>query len=141
MVHRITRRVSPINCAAAAMLASTMLICSTYAAPGAPAVVLTNPSGGWCGPTRSCPADPAPDAPMGGDQATAERQIIDGYVTKQIGCTPDLTPHPQAVNWNPPGFTAYVGGSGNIVDDDSRLGGQFTADYVNGRWHIAYLYC
>ncbi|MCV7076887.1 integrase [Mycobacterium szulgai] len=91
-----------------------------------------------CAATSLCAADPAPDA---GDQATAEQRIIEGYVKKQIGCTPDLPANPQSVTWDPPGFTPNVGGSGNIIDADPRLGGHFTADYVNGHWHLAYLYC
>jgi len=28
-----------------------------------------------------------------------------------------------------------------IRDADPQLGGQYRADYVNGRWHIEYPYC
>jgi hypothetical protein len=85
-----------------------------------------------------CAADPAPDA---GDQATAEQKVIDGYVKKQVNCTPNLPPNPQSVTWDPPGFAPYVGGSGVVHDANPQLGGQYRADYVNGRWHIEYLYC
>lgn len=59
-----------------------------------------------CGATPLCAADPAPDP---GDQATAEQRIIDGYVKKQVSCTPDLAPNPQSVTWDPPGFRPNVG--------------------------------
>src|ERR1700722_5363839 len=49
------------------------------------------------GPAATVYADP-------GDQATAEQRIIDGYVAKQHGCTPDLAPNPQGVTWDAPGF-------------------------------------
>ncbi len=82
----------------------------------------------------AAPADP-------GDQTTAEQRIIDGYVAKQRGCTPDLAPNPQGVNWDSRGFIPNVGGTGTVTDADPRLGGQFRADWVNGRWHIVYPYC
>lgn len=91
-----------------------------------------------CGTTTQCPADPAPN---GGDQTTAERQIIDGYIAKQKQCTPGIPPNPRSVNWDAPGFQPNVGGSGRIADADPRLGGQFRADWVNGRWHIEYPSC
>jgi hypothetical protein len=91
-----------------------------------------------CGANALCPDDPAPD---GGDQATAEQKNIDGYMKKQINCTPDLPPNPQSATWDPPGFAPYVGGTGVINDANPRLGGKYRADYVNGRWHIEYLYC
>lgn len=67
--------------------------------------------------------------------------MIDGYIKKQVNCTPDLPPNPQSVTWDPPGFAPYAGGSGVIHDANPQLGGQYRADYVNGRWHIEYLYC
>lgn len=91
-----------------------------------------------CGANALCANAPAPD---GGDQATAERAIIDGYIKKQVGCTPTMAPHPVAVAWDPPGFTPGVGGSGLIHDANPALGGQYRADYVDGRWHVEYLYC
>jgi hypothetical protein len=91
-----------------------------------------------CGTTTLCPSDPAPDA---GDQATAEQKIKDGYVAKQMNCTPNLPPNPQSVTWDPPGFAPYVGGTGVVHDVNPQLGGQYRADYVNGRWHIEYPYC
>jgi hypothetical protein len=101
-------------------------------------VALVNAHQTVCGTTALCPTDPAPD---GGDQATAEQRIIDGYVKKQINCTPDLPPNPQSVTWDPPGFAPYVGGTGVVHDANPQLGGQYRADYVNGRWHIEYPYC
>jgi hypothetical protein len=90
-----------------------------------------------CGPAATLNA--APSDP--GDQTTAEQRIIDGYVAKQRGCTPDLAPNPQGVTWDAPGFTPNVGGTGAVTDADPRLGGQFRADWVDGRWHIVYPYC
>jgi hypothetical protein len=101
-------------------------------------VALVNARQTVCGTTALCPTDPAPD---GGDQATAEQRIIDGYVKKQINCTPNLPPNPQSVTWDPPGFAPYVGGTGVVHDANPQLGGQYRADYVNGRWHIEYPYC
>lgn len=91
-----------------------------------------------CGPNTLCPNDPPPD---GGDQASAEQKIVDGYKAKQINCTPDLPPNPASITWDPPGFAPYVGGTGMIHDANPQLGGQYRADYVNGRWHIEYMYC
>jgi hypothetical protein len=120
---------------AAGLVAVAML---TYGARPMSDVMLVNASQQVCVANALCPSDPPPDA---GDQATAEQRVIDGYVTKQAGCTPDLPPNPQSVTWDPPGFTPSVGGSGNINDADPRLGGHYVADYVNGRWHIDYQYC
>ncbi|OSC42128.1 integrase [Mycobacterium decipiens] len=110
------------------------------AAPNSPVseVSLTDASKSMCGANVVCPGAPAPD---GGDQASAEQRIIDGYIAKQVGCTPDLSPNPQSITWDPPGFTPNAGGSGEVNDADPRLGGHFLADYVNGRWHIDYMYC
>jgi len=121
--------------AAAAGLVVVALLTS-----GAPAneVALADARQTVCGTTALCPADPAPDA---GDQATAEQRVIDGYLKKQVNCTPDLPPNPQSVTWDPPGFAPYVGGTGVVRDANPQLGGQYRADYVNGRWHIEYPYC
>ena len=124
-----------IAAAAAAGLVVAALLTS---APQVNEVALVNARQTVCGTTALCPTDPAPD---GGDQATAEQQIIDGYVKKQINCTPNLPPNPQSVTWDPPGFAPYVGGTGVIHDANPQLGGQYRADYVNGRWHIEYPYC
>jgi hypothetical protein len=124
-----------IAAAAAAGLVVAALLTS---APQVNEVALVNARQTVCGTTALCPTDPAPD---GGDQATAEQKIIDGYVKKQINCTPNLPPNPQSVTWDPPGFAPYVGGTGVIHDANPQLGGQYRADYVNGRWHIEYPYC
>lgn len=108
----------------------------TSAAPVEPMLVTARQS--LCGDHAVCPGDPPPD---GGDQATAERKIIDGYVNKQQSCTPNLPPNPQSVTWDPPGFAPYVGGSGVVHDANPQLGGVYRADYVNGRWQIEYPYC
>jgi len=106
---------------------------------GAPVTVgFANAHQSVCGAKALCPDDPAPD---GGDQATAEQKVIDGYRKKQINCTPDLPPNPQSLTWDPPGFAPNVGGTGVIHDANPQLGGQYRADYVNGRWHIEYPFC
>src|ERR1700721_2102617 len=96
-----------IGMAAAAMLTSV-----------APA----NAREGACAPNALCALAPAPDP---GDQGTAEQRVIDGYVTKQAGCTPGVAANPQGVTWDSPGFTPSVGGSGNINDANPSLGGHF----------------
>jgi len=131
MRHRVSRTAG--TAAAAGLVVSALL---EFAAPVN--VVLVNARQSMCGANALCLDDPAPD---GGDQATAEQKIIDGYVNKQINCTPDLPPNPQSVTWDPPGFAPNVGGTGVIHDANPQLGGQYRADYVNGRWHIEYLYC
>lgn len=96
-------------------------------------VVLVNASQSMCLANALRPSAPAPDS---GDQATAEQRIIDGYIAKQKGCTPTHSPSPGI-----PRFHAKRRGTGNITDADPRLGGHFAADWVDGRWHIEYLYC
>ena len=76
------------------------LVVTTLLALGAPAnVALADARQNACGTTALRPADPASD---GGDQATAEQKIIDGYVKKQINRTPNLPPNPQSVPGIPP---------------------------------------
>ncbi|MCW2660532.1 MAG: hypothetical protein JWP83_1684 [Mycobacterium sp.] len=120
--------------------AATGLFVTALLMSSAPAddVTLVDARQSMCGTSAFCPIEPAPD---GGDQATAEQKIADGYVKKQINCTPELPPNPQSITWDPPGFAPYVGGSGVIHDANPQLGGQYRADYVNGRWHIEYPYC
>jgi len=120
-------------------VAAAALVVAVLLTSGATAnVALVDARQTACGTTALCPADPAPD---GGDQATAEQKVKDGYVKKQMSCTPDLPPNPQSVTWDPPGFAPYVGGTGVVHDANPQLGGQYRADYVNGRWHIEYPYC
>lgn len=127
-----------MNARIAGIVAVAMLIGGAIASVPVTDIALVTAHENFCGATNVCAADPAPD---GGDQTTAERRVIDGYVTKQAGCTPDLAAHPQSVIWDAPGFTPNAGGSGNVKDADPSLGGHFVADYVNGRWHIDYQYC
>jgi hypothetical protein len=122
-------------CIGAAAAAVSMLL--AFGVPVNDAALVTARQS-LCGPNTLCPNDPPPD---GGDQASAEQKIIDGYKAKQINCTPNLPPNPQSITWDPPGFAPYVGGTGSIHDANPQLGGQYRADYVNGRWHIEYLYC
>ena len=90
------------------------------------------------GATGTAHAAPPPPTP---DQASAEWTVTDGYFVKQIGCTPESPGDTLSITWDPPGFAPNVGGSGVIHDANPQLGGQYRADYVNGRWHIEYLYC
>jgi hypothetical protein len=113
---------------------------SRHAAVGAAAVL-------WAVGTalvQSPAAQADPDLVMtgAGDRASAEKTIAIGYVEKQYACTPDLAANLEAITWdNPPGFVSGRGGTGMITDADDRLGGQFAAQYVAGRWEISYLYC
>jgi hypothetical protein len=84
-----------VGTAAAAGLVVTALLTSgaSAATPRSAVndVMLVNARRSICGASAVCPNDPAPDA---GDQATAEQRIIDGYIAKQKGCTPDIPPQP-----------------------------------------------
>jgi hypothetical protein len=124
--------------AAVAGLVFAALLTWGPAAPRADAAAVANAPDSGCGRTALCPSDPAPDL---GDQPTAEQRVIDGYTAKQQACTPDTPPNPKSVTWDSPGFTPSVGGSGHVNDANPQLGGPFRADWVNGRWHIDYLYC
>lgn len=121
---------------AAGLVVTALLTC------GASAAAPLRAPESRCGANTLCPNDPAPTGPPDpGDQTTAEQRVIEGYVAKQKGCTPATPPDPESVIWDPPGFTPNVGGSGNVVDASPALGGHFRADWVNGRWHIEYMYC
>jgi hypothetical protein len=125
---------------AAGIIVSTLLTLGTVP-PRAGATVMANAPESVCGANALCPSDPPPSSPDLGDQPTAEQRVIEGYTAKQQGCTPGTAPNPRSVTWDPPGFTPSVGGSGNVNDANPQLGGPFRADWVNGRWHIDYLYC
>lgn len=131
MGHRLSRGVRAV--AGPALAVAALL---GFATPAPAAVADTRQN--VCDTSAPCPLGPAPD---GGDQGTAERQIMNGYVDNEKGCRPDVTPNPQSVTWDPPGFQSNTGGSGKITDADPRLGGQFRADWVNGHWHIEYPHC
>lgn len=73
-------------------------------------------------------------------QDSAEKTIADGYIAKQIECTPDMPPTFQTVVWYPPGFTPQ-GGSGMIVDVNPSLGGPFQATWNGNYWDVEYQYC
>jgi hypothetical protein len=122
---------------ATAFVLALALICG--ANPRADAVTLATSGERLCG--AGCAQYPAAPGPDLGDQTTAEQRIIDGYVTKQRACTPEDAPSPNGVAWDAPGFVPNVGGTGTINDTNPGLGGPFRADWVNGRWHIEYLYC
>nr|WP_090344630.1 hypothetical protein [Mycolicibacterium malmesburyense]CRL76309.1 hypothetical protein CPGR_03926 [Mycolicibacterium malmesburyense] len=81
--------------------------------------------------------------PLGSDQASAEWAIFDGYLPKQIGCTPDKPGDPVSISWDPPGFTPGVGGTGMIHDANPALGGQFSAHWnpSPGFWDVEYEFC
>jgi hypothetical protein len=90
--------------------------------------------------------DLGPNAPppSGGDQASAEQAIKDGYVQKLAHCyaTRNAVANLQSITWDPPGFSPVTGGSGTIHDADPRLGGQFIATPIGGgRWDIQYQWC
>jgi hypothetical protein len=137
-----TRTSGVAGTAVVAGLVLTALLTWGTVAPRAGAAVVVNAHESACGANALCPNDPAPPNPPDlDDQPTAEQRVIDGYVEKQKGCTPDAPPNPQSVTWDPPGFTPNVGGSGIVNDANPQLGGHFRADWVNGRWHVDYMYC
>ena len=95
-----------------------------------------------CALTAHAPAavaDQDPNIPSQ-TQDGAEKTIADGYIAKQIDCTPDLPPIFESITWDPPGFTPN-GGSGMITDANPQLGGQFTATWAGDQWDVEYLYC
>ncbi|WP_422747119.1 hypothetical protein ACN27E_05190 [Mycobacterium sp. WMMD1722] len=85
-------------------------------------------------------AQPSPNVPLP-TQDSAEKTIVDGYIAKQIGCTPDSPPQFESITWYPPGFVDAVGGTGMIHDANPALGGEFTATWTGGEWDVEYLYC
>jgi hypothetical protein len=129
MRRRISGVAGPVGAAAlAGFVAAAVLTCGAAAkTPPSPVnnLVLVTASENMC-TNAPCPKQPAPPDPDTGDQTTAEQRITDGYVAKQK---------------DSPGFTPNLGGTGRVNDADPRLGGQFRADWVNGRWHIEYPYC
>lgn len=139
MLNRSSGPAGALGTAAVTGFAVTaVLMCCTAPHSHVTEVMLVDATESVCDAKAMCPADPAPDS---GDQATAEQRVIDGYIAKQKGCTPDTPPNPRSVTWDPPGFTPNMGGTGVVNDTDPRLGGQFRADWVNGRWRIEYPYC
>lgn len=86
------------------------------------------------------PAQPSPNIPLP-TQDSAEKTIVDGYIAKQIGCTPDSPPQFESITWYPPGFLYAVGGTGMIHDASPALGGEFTATWTGTEWDVEYLYC
>ena len=73
-------------------------------------------------------------------QDNAEFAIADGYIVKQMDCTPDLSPVFSSITWNPPGFTPD-GGSGMIHDQNPSLGGAFEARWAGNYWDVEYQFC
>jgi hypothetical protein len=73
-------------------------------------------------------------------QDNAEFAIADGYIVKQMDCTPDLSPVFDSITWNPPGFTPE-GGSGMISDANPALGGPFAARWAGNYWDVEYQFC
>ena len=73
-------------------------------------------------------------------QDNAEFAIADGYVTKQMSCTADLSPVFESIDWNPPGFTPD-GGSGMIHDANPALGGPFAISWNGAYWDVEYQFC
>lgn len=70
----------------------------------------------------------------------AEFAIADGYIIKQMNCTPELAPVFDSVTWNPPGFTPQ-GGTGMIHDANPALGGAFAARWAGNYWDVEYQFC
>ena len=73
-----------------------------------------------------------------------ERPFVSWVAAAALACGAAAGPAPMVnagVSWDSPGFTPNVGGTGKITDADPRRGGQFRADWVEGRWHIVYPYC
>ena len=87
--------------------------------------------------THASPPLPIPD------QASAEVTVTDGYYVKQISCTPGMPGNPEAITWDPPGFTPGIGGSGTIHDANPQLGGHFSATWVPAvdDWDVQYEFC
>ena len=70
----------------------------------------------------------------------AEFAIADGYIVKQMVCTPELSPVFESITWDPPGFTPE-GGTGMIHDANPALGGQFAATWAVDHWAVEYQFC
>jgi hypothetical protein len=90
-----------------------------------------------CASAPATLADPAIPAQT---QDSAEWAIVDGYVAKQIECTPDLPPTFDYLTWDEPGFTPE-GGAGMITDANPQLGGRFVATWATDYWAVEYMYC
>ncbi len=73
-------------------------------------------------------------------QDSAEFSIADGYIVKQMDCTPELSPVFDSVTWNPPGFLPD-GGSGMIHDANPNLGGPFAITWNGSYWDVEYQFC
>lgn len=108
-----------LHCRAAAMLAAAVTVLALIAnAPAASADPYT--------PVQT--------------QDSAEFAIADGYIVKQMACTPDSPPVFESVTWDPPGFTPD-GGTGMIHDANPALGGQFAARWAGDYWDVEYQFC
>jgi hypothetical protein len=73
-------------------------------------------------------------------QNNAELAIVDGYIVKQMVCTPELSPAFESITWDPPGFTPE-GGTGVIHDANPGLGGPFAATWAVDHWAVEYQFC
>ena len=73
-------------------------------------------------------------------QDNAEFAIADGYIIKQMNCTPELSPVFESITWDPPGF-APQGGTGMIHDADPALGGPFAVTWAGNYWDVEYQFC
>ena len=85
-------------------------------------------------PTLADPSIPAQT------QDSAEWAIADGYVAKQVECTPEMPPTFESIAWDAPGFTPE-GGMGMITDANPQLGGRFVATWASDYWAVEYMYC
>jgi hypothetical protein len=93
-----------------------------------------------CALTVSAPAASANPYDPVQTQDNAEFAIADGYIVKQMDCTPDLSPVFDSITWDPPGFTPQ-GGSGMIHDANPALGGPFAARWAGNYWDVEYQFC
>jgi hypothetical protein len=93
-----------------------------------------------CALVAQCPAAYADPYTPVQTQDNAEFAIADGYIVKQMGCTPDSPPVFESVTWDPPGFTSE-GGTGMIHDANPALGGQFAARWAGDYWDVEYQFC
>ncbi|WP_006243467.1 hypothetical protein [Mycolicibacterium tusciae] len=73
-------------------------------------------------------------------QDNAEFAIADGYIVKQMNCTPELSPAFESLTWDLPGFTPE-GGTGMIHDANPGLGGPFAARWAGDYWDVEYQFC
>ncbi len=82
-----------------------------------------------------------PSEPTGGDQASAEIAVKQGYAKKLADCyaTHNAVANVVEINWLD--FRDNQEAAGIIRDANPGLGGNFKAKYEDGRWYIEYAWC